>query len=932
MRTKPPSAATTPPSSTASNRPVKRRKTLSETGTVPNDLLPSPTDNNANATVTPESAGQHLRSASLDHSAIANGYANFQNSPTESYGTEGARSPATYTAGDLTAMEMDIDGAHFSGEASTLTSPTTNPKVNISGAEKQITKRACNECRQQKLRCDVVQNPYTDCSRCKRLKLECRIDSNFKRTVKRSKIAEMEKEVAYLRSMLGMNSSTSSPVVAQPPIQFSPGAQISQPLLEASASAISSFAASQSIPDGFGAFGSQANNNDQDLQLTSLLADMKNDRRPKLTADSAPPKDSQTLEDVMLTKEQIDELFKVYFDHYHPFLPMLDPATSPSSYYSSSQLLFWVVISIASRRYPSGEPNLLMRLSRAVSKLVWSTLATVPHNKFVVKALILISTWPFPTSSTLNDPTYMLSCLAVSVAIQMGLHRPAYTKDYTKFANKAKADSIEICDRTTTWACCNISSQSVSTGLGLPPDTQYDWTISNAVLHNAKYPLPTDIRNLVLIQRFVDTATRSLNSNNNDPIGLLERDSRPAVITLLERRLDELEGEINSTLTPLHRIYLLCARLHLRSFYLFESPTLSSASTNRIINLYSAAESLVTHILKIEDSVVDYCPVYVYQMFTCAAFMMLKVLRSSYFNRYLDVESGIKGFNAALGGLRNISIADNDLPARMADVLTQLWECGSLGPGSATGGSVDGSVISGAMSTVSKEEVGEGGETLHSGWDLRIRSRMSQSVVYDSLWKWREQFRERNAILQAREEVGGAVASSVDKLTLNPTPSQPGSAITPQPPQTSAQPQITPLQHRQTFPVLSNAFQRPSTPLIPNDLLATLSTPAVPTTPGGTSATRLQNPMLPVPTTTSNSETPSVVSAGGLDTAGSVVDMNQMFGVAGMAGGMGGVGGDAFDLNWVLDGFEFLPLPGEDGDIGGVGGGSEGTGIFGVGI
>ncbi|KAK6503853.1 hypothetical protein TWF481_008858 [Arthrobotrys musiformis] len=742
----------------------------------------------------------------------------------------------------------------------------------------------------------------------------------------------MEKEVAYLRSMLGMNSSTSSPVVAQPPIQFSPGAQISQPLLEASASAISSFAASQSIPDGFGAFGSQANNNDQDLQLTSLLADMKNDRRPKLTADSAPPKDSQTLEDVMLTKEQIDELFKVYFDHYHPFLPMLDPATSPSSYYSSSQLLFWVVISIASRRYPSGEPNLLMRLSRAVSKLVWSTLATVPHNKFVVKALILISTWPFPTSSTLNDPTYMLSCLAVSVAIQMGLHRPAYTKDYTKFANKAKADSIEICDRTTTWACCNISSQSVSTGLGLPPDTQYDWTISNAVLHNAKYPLPTDIRNLVLIQRFVDTATRSLNSNNNDPIGLLERDSRPAVITLLERRLDELEGEINSTLTPLHRIYLLCARLHLRSFYLFESPTLSSASTNRIINLYSAAESLVTHILKIEDSVVDYCPVYVYQMFTCAAFMMLKVLRSSYFNRYLDVESGIKGFNAALGGLRNISIADNDLPARMADVLTQLWECGSLGPGSATGGSVDGSVISGAMSTVSKEEVGEGGETLHSGWDLRIRSRMSQSVVYDSLWKWREQFRERNAILQAREEVGGAVASSVDKLTLNPTPSQPGSAITPQPPQTSAQPQITPLQHRQTFPVLSNAFQRPSTPLIPNDLLATLSTPAVPTTPGGTSATRLQNPMLPVPTTTSNSETPSVVSAGGLDTAGSVVDMNQMFGVAGMAGGMGGVGGDAFDLNWVLDGFEFLPLPGEDGDIGGVGGGSEGTGIFGVGI
>src|ERR1700761_4840973 len=52
-----------------------------------------------------------------------------------------------------------------------------------------------NECRQQKLRCDVVQDPFESCSRCKRLKLE----SNFKRVGKRSKHAEMEKEIEYLR-------------------------------------------------------------------------------------------------------------------------------------------------------------------------------------------------------------------------------------------------------------------------------------------------------------------------------------------------------------------------------------------------------------------------------------------------------------------------------------------------------------------------------------------------------------------------------------------------------------------------------------------------------------------------------------------------------------------------------------------------------------
>ncbi|KAJ6256427.1 hypothetical protein Dda_8928 [Drechslerella dactyloides] len=943
MRTKTQSAATTPPSSSASNRPVKRRKTLSDATLLTTELLPSPTDT---ATGTPENAGRalqqlHIRSASLDgapHPGVANSYGNFQNSPTDSYGTEGGRSPGGFTGGELAGGEMDIDGSHFTGEAGSLISPTTNSKINISGGEKQITKRACNECRQQKLRCDVVQSPYSDCSRCKRLKLECRIDSNFKRTVKRSKIAEMEKEVAYLRSLLGITSSTSSPVVP-PSLQFSPTAQISQPLLEASASAISSLATPQTIPIGFNTFAPENGNSDQDMQLTSLLTDMKNDRRGthKPSVDAAPPKDSQTLEDVMLTKEQIDELFQVFFEYYHPFLPMLDPSTSPSVYYNSSQLLFWVVISIASRRYPNSEPNLLIRLSRAVSRLVWSTLATVPHNKYVVKALILLSTWPFPTSSTLTDPTYMLSGLAVSVAIQMGLHRPGYGKDYTKFANKAKVDSSEVSDRTVTWACCNISAQSVSTGLGLPPDTQYDWTISNALLHTAKYPLPTPLRNLVLIQRFVDTVTRSLSSNNNDPIGLLDKEGRPAVITLLERRLNELEGELNSSLTPLHRIYLLCARLHLYSFYLFESPTSSSASTNRIINLYNAAEALVTHILKVEadtSKVIDYCPVYIYQMFTCAAFTMLKVIRSSYFNRYLDVEAGVKGFNDALGGLRNISVADNDLPARMSDVLTQLWECNTLGldRASTTAGSVDGSV-SGAISVTEREEVTEGGETLHAGWDLRIRSRMSMSVVYDSLWKWREQFRERSAILQAREEVGGAVGSSADKQgptqapQSQPSQPQPSQTPLPQPQPTPQQQQqlVPPTTQRHTFPVLSNAFQRPTTPQIPTVLLADIAAAATPTP----EVPRVPNPMLPIPTTSSNSETPSNASvAGGMD---GVIDTSHIFGVTGMAGvGMP----DPFDLNWVLDGYEFLPLPGEEGDLVSLGAATAGdaAGIFGVGL
>lgn len=52
------------------------------------------------------------------------------------------------------------------------------------------------------LRCDVVQDPFTICSRCRRLNLSCKVQENFKRIGKRSRNAEMEREIVELRKQL----------------------------------------------------------------------------------------------------------------------------------------------------------------------------------------------------------------------------------------------------------------------------------------------------------------------------------------------------------------------------------------------------------------------------------------------------------------------------------------------------------------------------------------------------------------------------------------------------------------------------------------------------------------------------------------------------------------------------------------------------------
>ena len=69
-------------------------------------------------------------------------------------------------------------------------------------------KRSCNECRQQKLRCDEDENSVSSCKRCRRRNLECRRDPNFKRVEKRNKNAEMERELADLRQKVASQESS----------------------------------------------------------------------------------------------------------------------------------------------------------------------------------------------------------------------------------------------------------------------------------------------------------------------------------------------------------------------------------------------------------------------------------------------------------------------------------------------------------------------------------------------------------------------------------------------------------------------------------------------------------------------------------------------------------------------------------------------------
>lgn len=179
--------------------------------------------------------------------------------------------------------------------------------------------------------------------------------------------------------------------------------------------------------------------------------------------------------------------------------------------------------------------------------------------------------------------------------------------------------------------------------------------------------------------------------------------------------------------------YLAAARLHLHAFYLLDHAS-TSGYNERICALYSTAYSLIELSLSLDVTgagFFGYCPFFCYQVFVCAAFVMLKILMNGYFRTLLDVDSGMKLIESAIDALRNISVVNNDLPARLGDVIA--FFC-ALPDHTTLGG-------------VSADDVRL----------VQVQNRLSMSVVYDCLWTWRRHFQppegeNRGEEVQAQDE------------------------------------------------------------------------------------------------------------------------------------------------------------------------------------
>ncbi|KAH8125376.1 hypothetical protein FP744_10007043 [Trichoderma asperellum] len=560
-------------------------------------------------------------------------------------------------------------------------------------------KRACNECRQQKLRCNVVQEPFQSCSRCNRLKLECKIESNFKRIGKRSKHAEMEKEIDRLRRNIA-RAQAQGYILEDDETLNSPMAP---------STATYSHTRNPSL------MGS-------DEAVSSLL-------HLKRGGSYSMPRFSHELEGVQLTDEGVTNLFNEFFAFYHPFLPFLNPQQSPDVYHQQHPLLFWSIVAVAARRFsPANCPNLISNLSGPLTRFLWTTIGEVPSNYYVVKAMCLLCAWPLPTSTTSSDPTHILCGVMMKTATGIGLHRPNHIQDFSR--TSVDLNKEQLADRVTTWAVCNIVAQNIGTGYGQPASSLYDWTLALRPGDDPALHLSPELEARLQIERFCDKVSKEMYSNASDPRGVAGDEHRAMLMRVYRREYSELYASIMSQqLGPIVNLHLRAAALHMRLAGFFDSSK-TPGYLDDLLGLWRATVSFLDDLLEVDkvtsprDNIggafLLYATNYMQQMLVAAAFTLLKLMRS-FFSKTIDFQRGRNLFHRSIQAIRATSVVSNDLQWRLAELMVQMWNGARL----------------------DQKNYNQEDDTpiqVDDSLQLKVRCRHSMSLVFDSVWRWREEY------------------------------------------------------------------------------------------------------------------------------------------------------------------------------------------------
>jgi len=452
-----------------------------------------------------------------------------------------------------------------------------------------------------------------------------------------------------------------------------------------------------------------------------------------------------------LQPSMIDDCFELYFRDYHPQIPVIDASLTANYVYSRSQLLFWTIIAIGSRRYPK-HPTLISSLAPRVMHLALSSLNARSQPIQAIKGLMLLLTYPFSSNSFIRDPTFVLSGSLLHMAMQCGLHAPIFSNDFSRI--NTKLTEQEVLRRAEIWAYVVITYQRSCSGSGHAALASLDVYNEQEQFKSLLQKLPPSLRVQLRLNGIIERAHKALLEVGLLTMTLQQERTMDSLLRVFE---SEISGAEASLIDPNRyrdglfgngqapssnqwdRLYVSIARQDIAAMHFYKTETFDVQSAMTIFEASATFFALVED-MEHDQKLSAHCPRYIFSSALVGVAFLARVMKGP-FASYLDLDRGSKLYRVAIDFLKSCSIEKGDLPDRSSTFAEQMW----------------------LSNKVFKNPDG----TPYIA--LRVRTRLSGSPLHDAIKWWRYEFvEERDEDRQGAHQGTVILMSIRDRFLADP--------------------------------------------------------------------------------------------------------------------------------------------------------------------
>ncbi|KAI9824846.1 MAG: hypothetical protein M1819_000798 [Sarea resinae] len=412
----------------------------------------------------------------------------------------------------------------------------------------------------------------------------------------------------------------------------------------------------------------------EELTHVSPVPTARTIRRNDLSADKNPtlPRSIAGLE---LASGIIDDCFALYFKIYHSMLPILDPSVTPNTFYQHAPSLFWVVVSIGSQRY-TRQPNLTLSLALPVTQLVLQSIIIRTNAIDRVRALILLLNWPFPTGPFYRDPSFVLSGTLLHMAMHCGLHAPTFTQEFS--TTHRKLPEQELIRRAEMWATCSGSGQANLASLEIYSEQTHFKTLLEKLPVTLRIQIESSNIISRAHRTLLDMGLLSMTPQQERTMDALLKGFNAdldSLDDLVSSSRDQVQHMISYAdfCSVWDRLYVACARQDLVVMHFYKSATTLDVHSCALI--FNATSSILEQVRDLDR---DYglhrtCTRFLLTATLLSLASMARILKGP-FAGYLDQIRGYNLFETGVRFARSCSVQKGDFAEKCAASAERIWK------------------------------------------------------------------------------------------------------------------------------------------------------------------------------------------------------------------------------------------------------------------